>query len=159
MRHTRALAHWRTTILPPMTLAEAEAIIARLHAELAQNNPVTLDWRTMAALNYRTGEMPATLKALHGRQVRIPGFMVPLEDWEEQVTEFILVPYFGACIHVPPPPPNQLVYVEMEGRRKAKINMYDPVWAIGTLKIEMLESVYGAVGFQLTGMQIRPYDP
>jgi uncharacterized protein len=137
-------------------LAEALAIIAA-GGEL--QNPVTVDWRMLRTLDYRTGEMPAELKALDGKEVRIPGFMVPLEDWAEEATEFLLVPFFGACIHVPPPPPNQLVYVEMANRRKAKVNMYDPVWVVGRLKIDMMESVYGAVGFQLTGMEIKPYDP
>jgi hypothetical protein len=51
-------------------------------------------------------------KALDGNNVRLPGFIVPLEVSKEgKVTEFFLVPYVGACIHVPPPPPNQLIYV------------------------------------------------
>jgi uncharacterized protein len=140
------------------TAAEIDAIVARIHAELAANDPVTLDWRTMAALNYRTGDMPATLKALHGRQVRVPGFMVPLEDWEEQVTEFILVPYFGACIHVPPPPPNQMAHVLMQRNRKVAVNLWDPVWVIGTLKIENVESPYGVVGYQVSAERIVPYE-
>jgi uncharacterized protein len=141
-----------------VTAAEADAIVARIHAELAANEPVTLDWRTMAGLNYRTGEAPATLKALNGKQVRIPGFMVPLEDWEEQVTEFILVPYFGACIHVPPPPPNQMAHVLMQRNRKVTVNLWDPVWVIGTLKIENVESPYGVVGYQVTAERIAPYE-
>ena len=55
------------------------------------------------------------VKALDGQQVRLPGYIVPLEVSEEgRVTEFLLVPYFGACIHVPPPPPNQIVHVTSE---------------------------------------------
>jgi uncharacterized protein len=141
-----------------ITAAEADAILARLQAELAGNNPVTLDWRTMAALNYRTGEMPATLRQLNGREVRVPGFMVPLEDWEEQVTEFILVPYFGACIHVPPPPPNQMAHVLLQRNRKVQVNLWDPVWVIGTLKIENVESPYGVVGYQVSAERIAPYE-
>jgi uncharacterized protein len=141
-----------------MSAAEADAIVARIHAELAANNPVTLDWRTMAALNYRTGEMPATLRELNGKQVRIPGFMVPLEDWEEQVTEFILVPFFGACIHVPPPPPNQMAHVLMQRNRKVAVNLWDPVWVIGTLKIENVESPYGVIGYQVQAERIAPYE-
>jgi uncharacterized protein len=141
-----------------LSAAEVDAVAARIQAELAANSPVTLDWRTMAALNYRTGEMPATLKALHGREVRIPGFMVPLEDWEEQVTEFILVPYFGACIHVPPPPPNQMAHVLMQRNRRIAVNLWDPVWVIGTLKIENVESPYGVIGYQVSADRIAPYE-
>jgi uncharacterized protein len=142
--------------------AESPAMRALLEAVAESDrtgNPISVDWRTLRGLNYRTGEMPPELKALDGRDVRVPGFMVPLDDWAEEATEFLLVPFFGACIHVPPPPPNQLVYVEMADRRKAKVNMYDPVWIEGRLKIEMLESVYGAVGFQLRGTAVKPYDP
>jgi uncharacterized protein len=141
-----------------ITAAEVEAIVARINAEIAQNNPVTLDWRTMAALNYRTGDMPATLKALNGKEVRIPGFMVPLEDWEEQVTEFILVPFFGACIHVPPPPPNQMAHVLMQRNRRVAVNLWDPVWVTGTLKIENVESPYGVIGYQVSADRITPYE-
>lgn len=49
-----------------------------------------------------------------GKRVKIPGFVVPLEGTPELTTEFLLVPYFGACIHVPPPASNQIVYVTFE---------------------------------------------
>ena len=55
------------------------------------------------------------VKALDGQSVSLPGFVVPLEGDSELITEFLLVPYFGACIHVPPPPPNQLVHVTIKG--------------------------------------------
>lgn len=144
----------------PASLTEAEFVdvVARMEAEIATNSPVTLDWRTMAALNYRTGEMPETLRSLNGKQVRVPGFMVPLEDWEEQVTEFILVPFFGACIHVPPPPPNQMAHVLMQRNRRVAVNLWDPVWVIGTLKIENVESPYGVIGYQVSAEQIAPYE-
>ncbi|CAN5808018.1 hypothetical protein BH23GEM9_BH23GEM9_25310 [soil metagenome] len=149
-------------ILPVETVdietLDIEAIIADIELALASQNPVTLDWKTMAALNYRTGEMPETLRRLNGVQVRVPGFMVPLEDWEQQVTEFILVPYFGACIHVPPPPPNQMAHVLMTRNRKVEVNLWDPVWVLGTLKIENVESPYGVVGFQLVAERIQPYE-
>jgi uncharacterized protein len=143
---------------PAADVAEVRAIMERVEAEIAAGNPVTLDWKTMAALNYRTGEMPPALKRLDGVQVRVPGFMVPLEDWEDQVTEFILVPYFGACIHTPPPPPNQMAHVMMSRSRRVKVNLWDPVWVIGTLRIESVESPYGAVGYQLAAERIQPYD-
>jgi uncharacterized protein len=146
--------------LPPVdeaAAAYAEAL-AGIERALATNNPVTLDWKTMAALNYRTGEMPETLRRLNGVQVRIPGFMVPLEDWEQQVSEFILVPYFGACIHTPPPPPNQMAHVMLQRNRKVEVNLWDPVWITGTLKIESIESPYGVVGYQVAAERIQPYE-
>ena len=71
------------------------------------NEPVKVGWHILASLNYRTGEPGKELAALDGKLVKVPGFAVPLEDWASSVTEFLLVPYVGACIHTPPPPPNQ----------------------------------------------------
>ena len=61
-------------------------------------------------------------KSLDGATVRLPGFIIPLDARRDGVLdEFLLVPYFGACIHVPPPPPNQLVYVRMARRTTAAV--------------------------------------
>ena len=103
--------------------------------------------------------VPDNLKALDGKLVKIPGFIVPLEDYEEEGAEFLLVPYYGACVHTPPPPPNQMVYVRMEGNRKIKFGWWDPVWMEGTLQIESYDSPYGAVGYQLVGTKTSPYAP
>jgi uncharacterized protein len=155
---------WRSsTGMRPLDAAPADDTAAmtcwsEIERAIANNDPVTLDWKAMAALNYRTGEMPETLKKLNGVQVRIPGFMVPLEDTETRVTEFLLVPYFGACIHTPPPPPNQMAHVLMQRNQKVEVNLWDPIWIIGRLKIESVESPYGVVGFQVTGERIIPYD-
>ena len=115
-------------------------------------------WRLLAKLDYRTGEKTEELADLEGKLVKIPGFTVPLEDWASSATEFLLVPYVGACIHTPPPPPNQLVYIEMDEGKRAKMDGWNPVWVEGVLKIEMTESVYGHVGFTLTGHRVYPYE-
>ena len=125
----------------------------------ASADPVAIDWKTLGALDYVNGKVPASLQALNGKEVRIPGFIVPLEDYEEEGAEFLLVPYFGACVHTPPPPPNQMVYVRMQGGKKLKFGWWDPVWMEGTLKIEHFDSPYGAVGFQLIGTKTSPYAP
>ncbi|MDE2678842.1 MAG: DUF3299 domain-containing protein [Gemmatimonadota bacterium] len=115
-------------------------------------------WRILAELNYRTGEKTDTLAALEGKLVKIPGFTVPLEDWASSATEFLLVPYVGACIHTPPPPPNQLVYIEMDEGKRAKMDGWNPVWVEGVLTIEMTQSVYGDVGYTITGHRVYPYE-
>ena len=123
------------------------------------DDPTEVGWRLLASLNYRTGEPGEELAALSGKLVKIPGFTVPLEDWASSATEFLLVPYVGACIHTPPPPPNQLVYIEMEGGKRATLDGWNPVWVEGVLEIEMTESVYGYVGFTLNGQRVYPYEP
>ena len=120
---------------------------------------VELDWKILGGLDYVNGKVPANLQALNGKLVKIPGFIVPLEDYEEEGAEFLLVPYFGACVHTPPPPPNQMVYVRMQGGKKLKFGWWDPVWMEGTLQIESYDSPYGAVGYQLVGTKTSPYAP
>jgi uncharacterized protein len=145
---------------PAVTPADfrSDSLPADIERAIAADDPVTLDWKAMAALDYKTGEMPEALRKLDGVLVRIPGFMVPLEDTETRVTEFLLVPYFGACIHTPPPPPNQMAHVLMERNQTVNVNLWDPIWIIGKLSIESVESPYGMVGFQVTGERILPYD-
>jgi hypothetical protein len=149
-----------TGLRPATVPAEArgDSVLAEIERAIAAGDPVTLDWKAMAALNYKTGEMPETLRKLNGVVVRIPGFMVPLEDMETRVTEFLLVPYFGACIHTPPPPPNQMAHVLMQRNQDVEVNLWDPIWIVGKLTIENVESPYGMVGFQVTGERILPYD-
>lgn len=130
----------------PDTLATARA-----------DEATAIDWQVLAGLDYKTGERSEKLKALDGKLVKVPGFMVPLEDFATDVSEFLLVPYFGACVHTPPPPPNQTVYIKMDGGKNVKVGWWDPVWVEGILKIENTESVYGVAGFQVIGMKITPY--
>ncbi len=122
------------------------------------NEPIKVGWHLLASLDYRTGKPGEELAALDGKLVKVPGFAVPLEDWASSVTEFLLVPYVGACIHTPPPPPNQLIYIEMEKDKWAFLNGWNPVWVEGVLKIEMTKSVYGYVGFTITGKRVYPYE-
>ena len=96
---------------------------------------------------------------LAGKRVSIPGFMVPLEDDLNQVTEFLLVPYAGACIHVPPPPPNQIVYVKMLKTTKVHVTFTDPIVVTGTLQISTVQSPYGDVSYDLSGETVLPYQP
>jgi len=122
------------------------------------DDPTEVGWRPLAKLNYRTGAKPEELAALEGKLVKVPGFTVPLEDFASSATEFLLVPYVGACIHTPPPPPNQLVYIKMDEGKRAKMDGWNPVWVEGVLSIEMTESVYGYVGFTISGQRVYPYE-
>ncbi|MEZ8101627.1 DUF3299 domain-containing protein [Vibrio bivalvicida] len=70
---------------------------------------------------------------LDGKNVRLAGYMLPLEFDEQRVTEFLLVPWVGACIHTPPPPPNQMIHVTLEEGVDFE-GLYHPVWLSGELK-------------------------
>ena len=93
-------------------------------------------WSDLRKLNYKTGEMPESIRQLMGKSIKIPGFAVPLEgdDGFEYVKEFLLVPPFGACIHVPPPPPNQVIHVILDKPVYFEKLMY-AVWVSGIVEI------------------------
>lgn len=115
---------------------------------------VEVDWRLLGDMDYITGKSSSELQALDGKAVKIPGFMVPLEDNKKDVVEFLLVPSPQACIHVPPPPPNQMVYVKM--KRGTDVAM-GPIWVYGTLNLVTKKSMYGDASFELVGEAIEPY--
>ncbi len=98
------------------------------------------------------------VKALDGQQVKLPGYIVPLDVTEEgRVTEFLLVPYFGACIHVPPPPSNQIVHVTSE-LGVLMDALYQPFWIEGPLKVGSHSSEMGTAGYQMAAEKIYPYE-
>lgn len=77
-------------------------------------------------------------QALDGRNVRIPGYMLPLEFRGKDVIEFLLVPWVGACIHTPPPPPNQIVHVKLESGYEAT-DIFTAVWIEGEITAQYSE--------------------
>jgi uncharacterized protein len=118
--------------------------------------PLNVTWSVLKTLSSSQPNSPA--RALNGKKVAIPGFMVPLEDDADQVTEFILVPFAGACIHVPPPPPNQMVYVKLTHNQKAKMSFTDPILVTGTLRVTTVQSPYGDISFNMDGDSVQPYE-
>lgn len=95
--------------------------------------------------------------ALNGREVKLPGYIVPLGINEQGVVnEFLLVPYFGACIHVPPPPSNQIVYVQSEAGIKLEA-LYQPFWITGAMQVEAVESDLANAGYKIANASIEPY--
>ena len=93
---------------------------------------------------------------LNGQMVKIPGYIVPLDFAEGKVTSSLLVPYFGACIHVPPPPPNQIVHVKFE--KPIEIDsIWDPIWVTGKLGLERYASDFVEAGYSMEGEEIEKY--
>ena len=105
-------------------------------------------------------------KALDGKQVRIPGYLLPLEFDDDRVTEFFLVPYVGACIHTPPPPPNQIVHVKASEGYTFDGGLYTPVWVNGLMKNEKNQSSLNYVdgssnipsSYALEASTVEPYE-
>ena len=80
--------------------------------------------------------------SLNGAAIRIAGFAIPLERVKGEVREFLLVPYFGACIHVPPPPANQIIYVVSDKPLK-DVQTMDAIWVSGLLNVAAGDSSWG----------------
>ena len=114
-----------------------------------------IDWRLLGEMDYVTGQAPGELKSFDSQKIKMPGFMVPLEDNARKVTEFLLVPTPQACIHVPPPPPNQMVHVKVKG--KGVGTAFGPIWVYGDFKIVTTKSIYGDSSFEIQADSIEPY--
>ncbi len=106
----------------------------------------------------------AVIPELEGQRVRIPGYALPLEFSGTAVTDFLLVPYVGACIHTPPPPPNQIVFVRVNEPYEPA-ELYEPVWVVGNLTTQGTQKLLSLVdgqapidtGYALEGIRIEPY--
>ena len=94
---------------------------------------------------------------LDGAMIRIPGFVVPLEfDEEQTISQFFLVPYFGACLHMPPPPPNQIILVNApKGIQMSAL--YDPFWIEGQLSTSFQENDMATSAYAMQLQRIEPY--
>jgi hypothetical protein len=94
--------------------------------------------------------------AINGSRVRIAGFMVPLDGIRGQITEFLLVPYFGACIHTPPPPSNQIIHVVPVKPYKTDQGM-EAVWISGTIETVRAETGMGNAGYRMKAEVVTTY--
>lgn len=97
------------------------------------------------------------IETLNNQKVKIPGFVVPLESDDTSVTEFLLVPYFGACIHVPPPPTNQIVYVKYPEGIPMDV-IWGAIWVNGTITTNSFTVEDTSSGYTLTADVAYPYD-
>lgn len=112
-------------------------------------------WRNLAG--FQSGqEIPEPLQKMNRHVVRIPGFMVALEMDGQDASEFLLVPAAGLCIHVPPPPPNQTVFVKMESGEKAPFS-WEPVWVTGYFEIRASKNHYNSAAYYMLGEKVEDY--
>ncbi len=134
------------------------ALLPLVAADTKPSAATTVQWRLLRQLDLASGEAPPELKKIDNTTVRIAGYMVPLEsDDQEEADEYLIVPIAGGCIHTPPPPPHQIVYCRMVGKKKAKVLMFEPNWFEGKIQINKTGSPYGAVSYQMTVANVEPY--
>jgi hypothetical protein len=141
---------------------------------------VELDWRELLPVKQRSKYSPNAPKPVHGYlgeggppatqlpnfdvnkdlaeiPVRLPGFIVPVGATANgMVREFFLVPYVGACIHVPPPPPNQMVYVKSAAGISLK-SVHEAYWVTGKMRVEQTTTNLGAAAYALDADKIEQY--
>ena len=115
-----------------------------------------IDWRLLRQLDTATGNKPPELASIDGKTVKIPGFVVPLDDDDTGLTEFLLVPSPQACIHVPPPPPNQMIMIRMKSGT-APQRSWGPVWVKGQINVATMDSQYGKISYMMRGDSSEPY--
>lgn len=125
------------TSLPPELLTLGDHAESAMASQQPLSSGVRTDW--------------------NGQIVRLPGFVVPLDYSGTGVTAFILVPFVGACVRVPPPPANQLVFVTTQTPYESK-GLYEPVNVIGMFGTSSLKTQLADIAYALSADQIVPYD-
>jgi len=148
---------WMIFVQPRLMPKKAALIDFEPELVAQPDKPSVLDWKQLRELNLKNNQASPKLKAMDGKTVRIAGFMVPLEDSADSVTEFLLVPYPQACIHVPAPPPNQIVHVKMTPGKRANMVWWEPIWAQGKLRIVRTQNIYTESSYQMSGIKTEPY--
>jgi hypothetical protein len=105
---------------------------------------------------HATWDNAPTAPQMNGAAIRIAGFIVPLERDGDAVSELLLVPYFGACVHVPPPPANQIIHVLVDPPLTGARTM-DTMWISGTLEIVRSPTSLGTSAYRLKATTTAPY--
>jgi hypothetical protein len=135
-----------------------EEIMAKYQDRLngfADSDPAAMDLYSEMMDEYNNAPIN---ELLDQSSVKLPGFIAPLEYVDGIITEFLLVPYFGACIHVPPPPVNQTVHVTMaDGEGIIPADSFYPVWVYGNMTAEGLSTEIGEAGYSITDATFTLY--
>lgn len=113
----------------------------------------TVEWGMLRKFS-NPARPPAELSKLNGKKIEIRGFMVPIDGDMYGVTEFLLVPSAGMCIHVPPPPPNQMVYVRMV-KGKAAEHTWEPIKVKGKFTLKQVNNDFGTAMFEIIANAVK----
>lgn len=103
----------------------------------------------------KTWDAAPPTKTYIGKPIRIAGYVVPLDAERMQSSEFLLVPYFGACVHSPPPPANQIILIKPP--KGSRLRTMDAIWVEGILAEGKTSSEVGTSTYILTADKITPY--
>ena len=152
-----ALTHLKWSDLVPVGWDPAQEVRKRIKdqnfAIINDSDPRMLEMLKQMREVWDNAPVNPTMDGVRGR---IPGYVVPLEEDKQGLREMLLVPYYGACIHSPPPPANQIIHVRLPKPVKGFAAM-DTVWVTGTLKGFRSDSYMGASGYKIDDASLAPY--
>ena len=142
---------------------EAQASAGTLHKQGIDVDRLLARRAEIAAKRHQRAH--AVVPELDGKRIRMAGYALPLEFSGQKITEFLLVPWVGACIHTPPPPPNQIVYVKLKDGIEQK-GRFVPMWVTGKMTVRSFQKnlflIDGSadidVGYSLTANAVKPYE-
>lgn len=126
-------------------------------AESSFKDVPEVSWAELATLDTQSGIVPPSIQELEQEAVKLAGFVVPLTDNFKTIKEFLLVPDSMSCIHVPPPPTNQMVLVTLDEPMNPQL-AYGPVWVKGLIKVKSIQSEFGVVGYQMKANKVKIYE-
>jgi len=93
---------------------------------------------------------------LNGAYIKMPGYIIPIDQSSKGFTSFVLVPYVGACLHTPPPPANQLVFVTVQEPWRSD-DLWEAVWVTGQMQHELQSTVVAETGYLLKADKVEAY--
>ena len=146
---------WSQLVPKGGTVAKKSLFGAKPGDSSAQPAVPEASWMTFKRQQPGAGAPPAVVADLDGKRVSIGGYVVPLDFENTSIKEFLLVPFVGACIHVPPPPANQIIYVKAE-QGFTVTGPFDAVTVTGTLKAALASTGLADAGYSLEATSVLP---
>jgi len=142
-------------LIPKDALPDQDIVERYNNGEIEDNDP------EMIALRKQIKELEEKApvnKKLDGKKVKIPGYLVPVEMDGDKVKEFLLVPYQGACIHTPPPPTNQTIFVKTNPQSAKPFQTFDTVWVTGDMSVQKQSHELAESGFTINSANVVLYE-
>lgn len=149
------LLNWSQLVPKGGIVAKKSLFGPKPGASSAQPNVPEANWMSLKRQQPGAGAPPAVVADLDGKQVSIGGYVVPLDFENTSIKEFLLVPFVGACIHVPPPPANQIIYVKAEQGFTVS-GPFDAVTVTGTLRATLASTGLAEAGYSLEATSVLP---
>lgn len=152
---------------PPRTGSPARPMIAEGEVDIMEfalrdgpladihSDPREPEGRWMSRARRSRRPPAAVVQSLDGKRVKIGGYVVPLDLEARSVKELLLVPFVGACIHVPPPPSNQVIHVTAQTAFRIR-DLFDPVWVSGRLSVVQSSTELADAGYALAAESVSP---